>query len=87
MGKPIEVVSDRALRATVWRVEAKTVFYTVSLTKIYRDRNGEWKESPSFADYELERVGKLLHCVEGRVADLKAREKGMATLSGMHRAG
>ena len=69
MGKPIDVLRDGPIKAAIWRNEARSVFYTVSIARSYRDRNGDWKERASFTQEEVPRVVTLLQEAESRMRE------------------
>ncbi len=58
--KPIETIRDGSLKATIWeRQGEKGPFYSVEITRSYRDQNGAWHDSNSFIGDELLRMARL----------------------------
>ncbi|WP_195820644.1 hypothetical protein [Roseobacter sp. MH60115] len=58
--KPVETLRDGRLKAAVWQNENdKGRYYTVSLAKVYEDRDGKLKETNSFSAGEMLRVSEL----------------------------
>ena len=70
--KPIETLRDSRLKASIWENESeKGPYYTVSLAKIYEDKDGHLQETQSFYASELLRVAELAREAHGVVRDLK----------------
>lgn len=70
--KPIETLRDSRLKASIWENESeKGPYYTVSLAKIYEDKDGQLQETQSFSASELLRVAELAREAHGVVRDLK----------------
>jgi len=78
-------VRDGSLKASIWRIEAKNVFHTVSISKSFRDREGNWQERASFTQHELPRLLNLLRSAMEKIADLEGAAKGRATLDAIGR--
>ena len=53
------------MKVTIWKVEGDREFYTASVARVYRDREGNWQERASFSLYELGRVITLLGEAKG----------------------
>lgn len=58
---PLETFRDGRLKATVWQnvSENNETYHTVSLAKVYEDREGKLQETNSFSGSELLRVAEL----------------------------
>ena len=70
--KPIETLRDSRLKASIWERESeKGPYYTVTLAKIYEDKDGHLQETQSFSASELLRVAELAREAHGVVRDLK----------------
>lgn len=70
--KPIETLRDSRLKAAIWENESeKGPYYTVTLAKLYDDKDGQTKETQSFSASELLRVAELAREAHGVVRDLK----------------
>lgn len=70
--KPIETLRDSRLKASIWENESeKGPYYTVTLAKIYEDKDGHLQETQSFSASELLRVAELAREAHGVVRDLK----------------
>ena len=64
--KPIKRFSDRLLSVAVWKNKGtgrdgeETEFHTVSVSRSYKDRNGEFKNTNSLRPDDLSAVRDLL---------------------------
>ena len=75
--KPIETLRDSRLKASIWEnASEKGPYYTVSLAKIYEDKDGHLQETQSFSSSVLLRVAELAREAHGVVRDLK-RERSL----------
>jgi len=73
---PRDVLRDGALKASIWRNEGeKGPFYSASLSRTYRDQNGEPRETHSFAGNELLRVSELARKAYDRTQDLRRDDR------------
>ncbi len=60
MAKPTETLRDGSLKATIWKNESdKGPFYSVNLTRIYKDEHGKYHDTDSFTGTELLRIAHL----------------------------
>ncbi|SMD04531.1 hypothetical protein [Primorskyibacter flagellatus] len=67
---PIETLRDGRLKASLWLNENdKGSYYTVSLAKVYEDRDGKLKETNSFSAGELLRVAELAREAHGEIRE------------------
>ena len=68
--KPIKRFSDRLLSVAVWKNKGtsrdgeETEFHTVSVSRSYKDRNGEFKNTNSLRPDDLSSVRDLLQQAE-----------------------
>ncbi|MEO1193306.1 MAG: hypothetical protein AAFY02_16205 [Pseudomonadota bacterium] len=70
--KPIETLRDGRLKATVWENKnEKGSYHTVSLAKVYEDRNGKLQETNSFSAGELLRIAELARESHGHIRDMR----------------
>jgi len=55
MTKPVKKFSAGAVQVAVWENEGKegTNYYSVSMSKRYKDKNDEWKDSSSLKQTDL----------------------------------
>ncbi|MEE9391200.1 MAG: hypothetical protein V3W41_01710 [Planctomycetota bacterium] len=74
--KPIDTLRDGSLKATIWsNFGEKGAFYTVSLTRTYKDDGGNYHDSDSFSGSELLRIAHLATRAYDRVSDLRQTDK------------
>jgi hypothetical protein len=58
--KPIEVIRDGVLKATIWENEGENgVIYSTTLARTYHANDGSLKDAHSFSGSELLRVAEL----------------------------
>ncbi|MBK6895475.1 MAG: hypothetical protein IPH06_02655 [Alphaproteobacteria bacterium] len=58
--KPLEVIRDGALKATIWENEGENgVLYSTMLARTYHANDGALKDSYSFSGSELLRIAEL----------------------------
>ena len=63
--RPIHVIRYGTIRATVWRNvvdggDASRTMYNVTLSRSYKDKKNNWKESGSFGPDDLLRLAKAI---------------------------
>lgn len=69
---PVETLRDGRLKATTWENEGKDGnYYTVTLAKIYEDKNGQLQDSHSFTGSELLRIAELARESHALIRDLR----------------
>jgi hypothetical protein len=67
--KPVHKIDLNGLRATVWKNQGKNGdYYTVQLSRSFRDKKGKWKDSSSFGVRHLAAVRSLQDQAEAFVA-------------------
>ena len=67
--KPVHKIDLNGLRATVWKNQGKNGdYYTVQLSRSFRDKKGNWKDTASFGVRHLPAVRSLLDQAEAFVA-------------------
>ncbi|MAT50121.1 MAG: hypothetical protein CL958_03040 [Euryarchaeota archaeon] len=58
--KPIDTIRDGSLKATIWkRFGDNGNFYSVEISRTWRDDEGKYHDSHSFTGSELLRVSRL----------------------------
>ena len=73
--QPAAKFRDRGLTVTIWENEAegdKQNYYSVNLTKSYKDSSDEWQETTSLNADDLLRAGNLLTQAYNKILELKA---------------
>ncbi len=69
MTKPVETLRDGAIKATIWKnTGEKGDYYSVDLTRIYKDKDDHYQDTHSFSSHELLRVAHLAERAYDRVA-------------------
>lgn len=69
---PLETFRDGRLKATVWENTGDNgPYHTVTLAKVYEDREGKLQETNSFTGSELLRVAELAREAHAFTKDLK----------------
>ena len=72
VNKPIDRLRDGALKATIWENEGpKGIFYSVELSRTYRDEHGNYQDSHSFSGAELLRIARLAGKAYDRISALR----------------
>ena len=58
--KPIETIFDGRIKAAIWKNSGdKGAYYTVQISKLYDDEQGNTKETNSFGKNDLLKVARL----------------------------
>ena len=74
--KPIDTLRDGSLKATIWsNFGEKGTFYTVNLTRTYKDDADKYHDSDSFSGSELLRIAHLATRAYDRVSELRQADK------------
>ncbi len=61
MTQPIKKYKAGSIRATVWENEVENGKYqTVSIERVYQDKEGNWKNTSSFRLNDLPKVGVVV---------------------------
>ena len=72
---PLETLRDGRLKATIWENEGESgKYHTVTLAKVYEDRNGQLQETSSFSAGELLRVAELAREAHGAIRDIRREQ-------------
>lgn len=82
MTKPITKLRDGRLTATIWKNETTkddtgevSAFYSVDITRSFKDREDKWQETPSFTGADLLKVANLAQAAYNVILNLKADDK------------
>lgn len=69
---PASTIRDGAIKATIWRNQGENGdFYSVKLTRTWKDAQGNYHDSDSFSGIELLRVARLAGKAYDEVASLR----------------
>ena len=94
--RPAAVFRDGAIKASVWRNKSDRTpgghFYSVRLTRTYKDATGQFQDSDRFTDTELLRLARLAGRAYDRIVTLRdddraARRDGEADIDVDYDAG
>ncbi|MEX2206688.1 MAG: hypothetical protein WEF50_10720 [Myxococcota bacterium] len=67
--KPAHKIDLNGLRASIWKNEGKNgAYFTVQLSRSFRDSKGKWKDTSSFGVRHIPAVRTLLEQVEAFAA-------------------
>ena len=71
--QPLHTLRDGRLKAALWENSNadKEAYYTVTLSKLYEDRNGKLQETSSFSASELLRISELAREAHGIIRDIR----------------
>jgi hypothetical protein len=68
---PIETLRVRNIEAAIWKNTGEQgEFYSVTLTRSYKDEHGDWQRSSSFGQEDLLKVAKLADLAHTRIVEL-----------------
>tara|TARA_R110000851_G_scaffold162265_2_gene305961 strand:- start:490 stop:828 length:339 start_codon:yes stop_codon:yes gene_type:complete len=70
--QPLETLRDGRLKATLWENESENgTYHTVTLAKVYEDKDGHLQETSSFSASELLRIAELARESHGLIRDIR----------------
>lgn len=77
--KPIDTLRDGSLKATLWKNPPKEgtgngPFYSVQITRTWRDEQGNYHDSGRFTRSELLRVARLANMAYDRELEFRTSE-------------
>lgn len=76
---PRDVLRDGNLKASIWRNDGDNgPYYATSLSRSYKDRNGELRDTHSFAGPDLLRVSELARKAYERTQELRRDDRQQA---------
>ena len=82
--KPTDILRDGPIKATIWKQESQNgAFYRVNLSRAYRDKDGNWKDSDSFSGTELLQVAELARRAYERTNQLRQQDRAAAENGGV----
>ena len=69
---PASVLKDGNLKASIWENEGqKGKYFTATFAKVYKDRNGELRDTNVFNNSDLLKVSELARQAYGRTNELR----------------
>jgi len=73
---PVDTIRDGSLKATIWmNPKENGNFYSVQITRSYKDEQGNWHDTDSFSGSELLRVARLANIAYDEVLIHRANDK------------
>lgn len=70
--QPLETLRDGRLKATLWENQGESsTYHTVTLAKVYEDKEGHLQETSSFSAGELLRVAELARESHSLIRDIR----------------
>ena len=74
--KPVDTIQDGALKATIWKRDGEQGnFYTVDLSRTYKDDQGNYRDSHSFSGSEPLRIARLANIAYDEIAIHRRTDK------------
>ena len=74
--KPVDTIRDGSLNATIWMNPRENGnFYSVQITRSYKDEHGNWHETDSFSGSELLRVARLANIAYSEILIYRAKDR------------
>jgi len=78
--QPTETLRDGSLKATIWKNEGeKGLFFSVDLSRTYKDDGGSYHDSHSFSGTELLRAAHLATRAYDRISELRQAEGALGS--------
>ncbi|WP_125133738.1 hypothetical protein [Falsiruegeria mediterranea] len=72
--EPFATITDGLIKAKIWKTSGpKGNFYSVDITRSFRDPSGQWKKAHSFSGAELLRVSNLAQRAYNMILEFKAQ--------------
>ena len=74
--KPVSEVKFGSIVASIWKNESKNgVYYNVTISRVYKDGEDNWKRSESFGRDDLLTVAKVADLAHTRIFELSKESK------------
>ena len=74
--QPTETLRDGSLKATIWKNEGeKGAFFSVNLSRTYKDEAGNYHDSDSFSGTELLCIAHLATRAYDLMSELRQQER------------
>lgn len=73
--KPTDTIRDGSIKATIWSNFGENgTFYTVEISRTYKDEAGNYHDAHSFSGTQLLRVARVSHLAYTRIAELRQQD-------------
>lgn len=70
MGKPVKEMKEGVIKAAIWKNEyGGKVFYSVSISRSYKDKNDQWKSTSSINEKDISDAIKVFNACAVWIAD------------------
>ena len=77
--KPAATIRDGSIKATIWaNFGEKGTFYTVEISRTYKDDQGNYHDAHSFSGTQLLRVARVSHLAYTRISELRQQDASEA---------
>jgi hypothetical protein len=74
--KPVSEVKFGSIVASIWKNESKSgIYYNVTVARVYKDAEDNWKRSDSFGRDDLLTVAKVADLAHTRIFELSKENK------------
>lgn len=76
---PLETLRDGSLKATIWKNTGDNgAFYSVRLSRTWKDEQGQYHDSDSFSGSELLRIARLANLAYDAIRAYRSGESDQA---------
>ncbi len=70
--EPVDTIRDGAIKASIWKNESeKGPYFATTISRSYKNADGDWKESRSFNSSDLLKVAEVARLAYARTNDLR----------------
>ncbi len=74
--QPIDTIRSGRIKATIWEnAKENGTFYSIEISRTYKDEAGNYHDSHSFSGTELLQVARLAHIAYDEIAIRRDSEK------------
>ena len=74
--QPVKKINDGRITAAIWKnFGEKGTFYSVTITRSFKDEQGNYKDTDSFSGTDLLIVGRLAVKAYDAIADMRAADR------------
>lgn len=74
--KPVDTLRDGNIKSTIWRNKGeKGDFYSVEISRTYKDDRGDYHDTKSFGSNDMLRVSELSRRSHHRVNEIRRAER------------
>ncbi|MEO1597606.1 MAG: hypothetical protein AAFR78_03550 [Planctomycetota bacterium] len=74
--QPVKKINDGRITAAIWKnFGEKGTFYSVTITRSFKDEQGNWKDTDSFSGTDLLKVSRLSLKAYDAIEELRASDR------------